>query len=193
MFFCIRCRLILSIRDIVLIDIDGENMHYNKGGFVVLLASVVFSFMWFVYLVYLSPSIDLDELDTLSILAESEEGLSAIQEYWKSNGVLVAQGQRVYQTYCASCHGNTGLGDGLAGGGLNPPPRNLVEGQWQKGGSSIELYKTLIEGIEGTSMVSFSYLSKIDRWALVHFVRSITENKVEDDEKQLEDFAKADQ
>ena len=143
-------------------------MHYNKGGFAILLACITFSFLWFTYLVYLSPAIELDELDPSVLLQDSGINLST---YWVSSEGLIQHGQKVYQTYCASCHGSGGLGDGAAGTGLTPPPRNLVEGQWQKGGSSIELYKTLIEGIEGTSMVSFSYLSTIDRWTLVHYVR----------------------
>jgi len=162
-------------------------MPYNKGGFAVLLTSVIFSFIWFAYLIYFSPPIELDELDSAVLLESSGTDLST---YWISSEGLITHGQKVYQTYCASCHGESGLGDGAAGNGLTPPPRNLIEGEWKRGGSSIELYKTLIEGIEGTSMVSFSYLSNIDRWTLIHYVRSITENKVKDDEKQLEEFAK---
>ena len=105
---------------------------------------------------------------------------------WISTEWLIAQGKKVYAVQCALCHGPKGLGDGNPA--LIPPPRNLVEGDWQKGGSSKELFLTFEKGIEGTSMASFKHLSKLDRWALVHYVRSITDNKVPDDPKELEEF-----
>ncbi len=165
----------------------------NKLGLVILLGTVSFSFVWFFYIVYFSPAVDLEEVKTSSLQAMNEKGdesidLSKIKDYWRFQPELVLYGEKLYQTSCASCHGNKGLGDGIVAKGLQPPPRNLVEGKWKKGGSSIALYKTLVQGISGTSMVSFSYLSKLDRWALVHYIRSITKNKVKDDEKKLEQF-----
>ena len=170
-------------------------MQYNKGGFVILLASVFFSFLWFIYLVFLSPPMDLGELEADTGGSTTDSAVVQLsptdkEKPWLVSDALIAYGQKSYQTYCASCHGKTGVGDGLAAKGLTPPPRNIVEGEWKQGGSSIQLYQTLINGIEGTSMVSFSYLSSLDRWALVHYVRSITNNEVKDDPEKLENFAK---
>jgi len=106
---------------------------------------------------------------------------------WISTKQTISQGQKVYTTQCAVCHGTKGLGDGTPG--LIPAPRNLVEGKWKNGGSSKDLFTTLQKGMEGTSMVSFQHLSKSDRWALVHYIRFITKNKVQDDKKELEEFA----
>ncbi len=36
-----------------------------------------------------------------------------------------ARGQEVYNLYCATCHGATGLGDGVAAAALDPKPRDL--------------------------------------------------------------------
>ena len=36
-----------------------------------------------------------------------------------------AKGQEVYNIYCATCHGPTGLGDGVAAAALDPKPRDL--------------------------------------------------------------------
>ena len=35
------------------------------------------------------------------------------------------KGQEIYNTYCATCHGLTGLGDGVAAAALDPKPRDL--------------------------------------------------------------------
>ena len=171
-------------------------MNYNKSGLIVLLASVFFSFAWFIYLIFFSTHMELAELEGGSILPVNDGtgadavDVSQIKDPWISSDVLISHGSRVYQTYCASCHGKTGLGDGLAAAGLKPVPRNLITGGWRKGGDSISLYTTLVQGIEGSSMVSFSYLSNLDRWALVHYVRSITKDKVEDNIEKLKEFAK---
>jgi len=38
-----------------------------------------------------------------------------------------ADGATAYNTYCSSCHGATGAGDGPAGGALNPKPANFAD------------------------------------------------------------------
>ena len=162
-------------------------MNYNKAGLVALLSCVLLSFVWFVWLIYGLKPVDLGE-ESPQASQNLPQKLSG--KYWISRPILVQQGQQKYQTYCATCHGSAGMGDGPAGAGLKPRPRNLVEGQWTQGGSSIKLYETLSQGIQGTGMASFSYLSPGDRWALVHYIRSITKNKVKDDFKKLEEFAK---
>jgi len=42
-----------------------------------------------------------------------------------SQAVDAAKGQEVYNIYCATCHGPTGLGDGIAAANLDPKPRDL--------------------------------------------------------------------
>lgn len=42
----------------------------------------------------------------------------------------LAKGKTAYSTYCASCHGNVGKGDGPAAAGLNPKPKDLSDGAY---------------------------------------------------------------
>ena len=98
-------------------------------------------------------------------------------------------GQKTYTNNCSVCHGAKGAGDGPGGVALNPPPRNLIEGKWKRGGDSIALYTTLQKGLEGTSMAAFGHLPTVDRWALVQYIRSITQDKTADDPAKLEAFA----
>ena len=39
----------------------------------------------------------------------------------------VAKGKATFTSYCASCHGQTGKGDGPAAAGLKPKPKNLAD------------------------------------------------------------------
>jgi mono/diheme cytochrome c family protein len=90
------------------------------------------------------------------------------------NPALMARGKALFAQNCATCHGAEGKGDGAAGKGLNPKPRNFTENVAWKNGTHIEnIYKTLDEGIKGSSMVSYNYLSKKDRMALAHVVQSL--------------------
>ena len=170
-------------------------MKYNKSGLVVLLVSTGFSLVWFVGLIVFAPSMEIAQLEGTAGIPTGLKGakqvdISEVQNPWVFSDLMVERGVQVYQVYCASCHGPKGLGDGVAGATLNPPPRNLIEGGWKYGGTSLSLYKTLAQGIEGSSMVSFSYLPKKDRWALVHYVRSISQDKPEDNKEELEAFAR---
>lgn len=175
--------------------------NYNRGGFIAFVFSMAFSLLFFVYIAVIHPGIDLKEVPEEG--AATEEGLTqagapkvdiaAIEKPWAPTeeqlADVVAHGKAVYSQACAICHGADGKGDGPAGKGLVPPPRNLVEGNWTKGGTSIALFNTITHGLEGTSMAAFGHLPVADRWALVKYIRSITENKPEDDPKELETFA----
>lgn len=87
---------------------------------------------------------------------------------------LVGSGKALFEKNCTQCHGALGRGDGPAGATLNPRPRNLAEPEGWKNGSDISgIYKTLGEGIRGTSMNAFDFLSKKDRMALVHYAQSL--------------------
>ena len=167
---------------------------FNKSGLFIFLFSFGFSILFIVAISFMHPGVEnLDQIRTEAkqAAADSEEASQkagfdedAVEKPWISSEELVQYGKKQYQANCVACH----MADGKGGGPI--AARNLVEGDWQKGGSSIALYKTLQNGIEGTSMASFAHLSKVKRWALVHYVRSITENKVEDDMSKLEEFGK---
>jgi mono/diheme cytochrome c family protein len=170
---------------------------YNRGGFLAFIFSVVFSLGFFVWVSFLHKGIDLKEIKEQKVVEAgqaaipAEVDVSKVTNPWVSSEDMVAHGRKVFTNTCAMCHGPNGEGDGPAGASLNPKPRNFVEGKWKQGGQSQDLFKTLQVGIAGSSMVSFKdALPVVDRWALVHYIRSITKNKIADDPKQLEAFAK---
>ncbi len=86
---------------------------------------------------------------------------------------LIAKGKDLYNTNCASCHGETGMGNGAAGAALNPPPRNFVNPQlWKHSPTIVGMYITLQEGIPNTGMASFSNIPPEDRFAIIHYVQT---------------------
>jgi mono/diheme cytochrome c family protein len=86
---------------------------------------------------------------------------------------LIARGKQVFTQNCTSCHGEQGRGDGPASTTMDPRPRNFTSSAgWDKGYDLPTIFKTVTEGIQGTSMASFDYLSKRDRMALAHYVQS---------------------
>lgn len=171
---------------------------YNRGGYIAFLFSMAFSLAFFVYIAFIHKGIDLKEVKvsesaTEATLADGQAGaavdVSKNEKPWQDNPDMVTHGAKVYANNCAVCHGPGGEGDGPAGKTLVPPPRNLVEGKWKKGGDSIALFNTIKEGLPGTSMAAFAHLPVTDRWALVQYIRSITKNKGKDDPAKVEAFA----
>jgi mono/diheme cytochrome c family protein len=57
---------------------------------------------------------------------------------------LTAEG--VFKTRCATCHGESGHGDGPAAVALNPKPRNYSDPEWQKTVTDEQLKKTIVGG-----------------------------------------------
>ncbi len=177
---------------------SSDQNDYNKGGMIAFLFSMVFTIGFFVYVVFVNKGIDLKEVADIqpgdagqTVAQDTAAGpqkianIASVKEPWIATAELTEHGHAVFLINCAMCHGNGGKGDGPAGMSLNPKPRNLVEGKWIKSGDSLGLFDTATSGIAGTSMAAFGHLAVGDRWAIVHYIRSITENKVPDDETQL--------
>lgn len=92
----------------------------------------------------------------------------------KATKELIAKGQAAYQTNCVSCHGEKGDGAGPAGTYLQPPPRNFGKEPFKLGAKPEEVFKTITEGMAGTTMVGYSTLSEEERWGLTYYVLGFT-------------------
>jgi caa(3)-type oxidase subunit IV len=104
---------------------------------------------------------------------------SKLKDPWIATPELIAHGKELFQVNCISCHGPEGKGNGPAAAALNPHPRNFTsDADWVNGRTVPGVFKTLKEGVPGSSMASFATLPTDDRWALVQFVLSLGPTKV---------------
>jgi len=92
---------------------------------------------------------------------------------------LLSRGEKIYQQQCAACHGVDGQGNGEAAYLLYPKPRNLVNARyrlvstWDGVPTDQDLFNTISRGMPGSSMPSWAHLPEEERWALVHYVKSL--------------------
>lgn len=93
-----------------------------------------------------------------------------------------ARGRRLYGTYgCASCHGESGRGDGPAAAALRDPfglPARVPDFAlghlvFLGGPEPEDVFRMLTLGLEGSPMPSFAALPEADRWDLTSFVTSL--------------------
>lgn len=174
---------------------SGNREEYNRSGLFAFGFSMVFVFVFFFYIVFVNRGVDLGE-NVRDPKAESEKAagpafdITKVPEPWVTSPELVEYGKKFFHTNCAMCHGEEGKGDGPAGMALNPRPRNLVEGKWTQGEGVIAHFKVLQNGIPGSSMASFKHFKAADRWAVIQYIDSITQNKSKDDPAKVAEFAK---
>lgn len=59
---------------------------------------------------------------------------------------LREEGRALYESRCATCHGASGAGDGPAGAGLVPRPRDLRDAVWQQRVTDAHLDRVITGG-----------------------------------------------
>lgn len=89
--------------------------------------------------------------------------------HWPS----LESGKKLYAQNCAVCHGNSGLGDGVGGQGLDPAPANFVSKEGMQALSPFAAFNTIRMGVPGTGMASFSHFSDQEVWELAFYVNSL--------------------
>ncbi len=83
----------------------------------------------------------------------------------------VAAGHKLFTANCVSCHGDTGKGDGPAGGALDKKPADLGARIRSTGETDGELFWKISEG--RAPMVAWKgSLSAIQRWELVDYIQT---------------------
>ena len=86
----------------------------------------------------------------------------------------VAGGRVIYARFCRSCHGPEGKGDGL-GAPADAMPANLVDDEWDHGGSDAEVFRLIREGVPPDySMEPWEgRITDEDIWNTVNYLRDL--------------------
>jgi len=79
----------------------------------------------------------------------------------------------MYENNCASCHGVTGQGDGIAAANLDPSPTDFTDKERALNRSILGLYDAIANGIDGTAMPAFAQLTDQQKWSLAFYVGSL--------------------
>ena len=98
-----------------------------------------------------------------------------------SSPKLIALGKQIYSQQCTACHGPQGRGDGEAAYLLYPKPRDFVAANfrlistWDGVPTDEDLFNTITRGMPGSAMPSWGHLPVEQRWALVYYIKSLSE------------------
>ncbi len=92
------------------------------------------------------------------------------------NAQAIDQGQQLFRLSCASCHG-------LNAKGLRGP--DLTTGQWIRGGSDAQLFRTIMQGIPGTDMpgAQIGDATSDQVWAVIAYLRTLSGPASEEDKR----------
>jgi mono/diheme cytochrome c family protein len=92
---------------------------------------------------------------------------------------VLDRGKQIFIRECMVCHGDTGRGDGVYREGLQPSPPDFSDGSLygtldKPLYSDADYYWRISEGLPWSAMpVWKSQYSEEDRWALVHYIRTV--------------------
>lgn len=117
----------------------------------------------------------------LLLLSSFNTVLGQAQKVPKKSPELLAQGKKLYDQNCVTCHGPKGDGKGQLGAALKPAPSDLTKAfnQWAFGkGDLKKVFDVITKGIPNSSMVKWDHLPEQERWALVYFIVDFASSKV---------------
>jgi high-affinity iron transporter len=83
----------------------------------------------------------------------------------------ISEGQTLYTSKCASCHGATGRGDGPEADGLSPKAANFADAErWSATNVGVKMW-IIVNGVQGTSMAASS-LTDEQAWDIVAWIQA---------------------
>ena len=89
------------------------------------------------------------------------------------------RGSELYTVNCASCHGDGGMGDGLAGSALDPAPSPIAHSS-QMMADDYLFWRISEGGVPfGTSMPAWTVFDEQSRWDLVNYMRALGDGTVQ--------------
>ena len=89
---------------------------------------------------------------------------------YEGNAYAISEGQRLFGWYnCAGCHGSGG------GGAIGPPLMKADQKDWIYGGSSSNIYDTIVKGRPNGMPTWGGKIPEYQVWQIVTYVRSLNQ------------------
>ena len=100
-----------------------------------------------------------------------------VLDTWQKYNFTERMGKRMYERYCAVCHGKTGEGDGFNAYNLDPGPHSFVDSAYFAALTDVTLAETIARGGRGVNksvlMPAYgSTLNKNQIGYLVDYIRT---------------------
>jgi len=109
-----------------------------------------------------------------AVLAQEQRATSSPQD--------IEAGKQVYTRKCAQCHGEDGKGTGPAADEVFPRPRDFTRGIYKIRSTPSgtvptddDLYRSITNGLPGSSMPGWSVLPERDRRQVVQYIKTFSE------------------
>jgi high-affinity iron transporter len=119
--------------------------------------------------------------DPAKVLALTRELVAAMTRElglvtYPARAPRVEEGEKLFASACAQCHGTAGDGLGPSASGQNPPPTSFREARMKKVAPH-QLYNAVGFGVEGTAMPSFEdAFSPSERWDVAFYLMTLRED-----------------
>ena len=102
-----------------------------------------------------------------SLLAQQPPASDTVVNPLANSPTAAADGQRIYDGTCQTCHGPSGSGDAGRGG----PALNTAG--LKHGNTDADLFRTIRNGVAGTQMPPYKGLRDEQVWQIVSYIRSV--------------------
>jgi cytochrome c oxidase cbb3-type subunit I/II len=102
-------------------------------------------------------------------------------EQWAPRDALLLAGQRIFDTHCTRCHGESGAGDGPDGRPYLPPPANFRQIQLSYPGAADVIHN----GVPGSGMPAWPLLTPQEIQAVTYYMRSLYQGPAGDSAKTI--------
>ena len=121
-------------------------------------------------------------LSLLFLVSPSTPAQEVVKKFPETPQAVEA-GKKLYMKRCWFCHGREGKGNGPVAEYLYPRPRDFTLGQYKfrttpsgEPPTDEDLFRTITRGIPGTAMPAWNTLKEEERWQLVYFIKTFSEN-----------------
>ena len=111
--------------------------------------------------------------------AEVPEPFAGLRNPIPADDESLTRGGEIYQTQCATCHGDYGNGDGPGGENLDPPPAPIAHTS-QMMGDAYLFWRITEGGIPfETGMLPYrDILDEQERWDVINYIRALSSGQV---------------